>query len=86
LKAYQVEEVLTKQMYTTEAKLSVNRAVDRMHAIMALAHCDVFVTDDKDVIRRCEAAWQEIPFKVATIRPGEAFIQSLASCSSVNPP
>jgi hypothetical protein len=74
LKTYQVEGVLTWQMYATDAKLGVNRAVDRMHAIMALTHCEVLVTDDKDLIRRCEAARKEIPFKVATVQRGQDFI------------
>jgi hypothetical protein len=78
LKAYQVESVLTNQLYSTEAKLGVNRFVDRQHATMALTYCDVMITDDKDLITRCEAARQKLPFPVAAVKRGQDFIDSIA--------
>jgi len=79
LKGYQVEHALTTQMYSTGAALNANRFVDRQHAVTALAYCDVFITDDRNLTARCEAARKEVPFKLAMIRTGADFIQSVSS-------
>ena len=77
LQTYQVELALTEDFYQRNAGLGVNRFVDRQHAVMALANCDVFVTDDGDLARRCEAIRAKLPFKVATVQKGAAFISML---------
>ena len=79
LKTYQVESALTEQFYTGKAELNVNRLVDRQHAVMALAHCDVFVTDDKDLASRCEAIRAMLPFNLAAVQKGAAFISTLST-------
>ncbi len=78
LRCYQVEGAMTTQLYNTSAILDRNRSIDRQHAVIALAFCDVFVTDDKDLIRRCEAAKLQLPFKTAKVQTGKDFICSLA--------
>ena len=77
LRTYRVESALTEQFYLGKAKLDVNRVVDREHAVVALAHCDIFVTDDKDLTCRCEAIRAKLPFKVAAVQKGAAFISTL---------
>jgi len=77
LKTYQVESVPTDQFYLGEAKLNVNRFVDRQHAIMVLTLCNVLVTDDRDLIARCEAARKKLPFPIATVQRGQDFVNSI---------
>lgn len=77
LKTYQVEKVFTENFYLGKARLNKNRFVDRQHAIGALAHCDVLVTDDGELIEHCERVRQKLKFEVAIVETGEQFISRL---------
>jgi hypothetical protein len=77
LKCYQVESELASNMWASSAKLQRNRYVDRQHAAVALPYCDVFVTDDRDLIKRCDVVRKALPFATAEVQRGEQFIRRL---------
>jgi hypothetical protein len=77
LKAYMTEVALTLELYPTGAALSMNRQIDRQHAIMALPYCDVLVTDDKDLRNRIARVKPKLRFKTAEVMRGQDFIDSL---------
>jgi hypothetical protein len=77
LKAYLVEVALTLDLYPNKATLNVNRQVDRQHAIVALPYCDILVTDDDDLAKRCNRVKQRLKFKTADIITGKELIDSL---------
>jgi hypothetical protein len=77
LKTYQTESALTENIWDSDAKLPPNRLIDRLHATVALPHCHRFVTDDRDLAKRCEAAKKALKFPTAEVQKGEAFIRSL---------
>ena len=52
--------------------------LNRQHAIVALPFCDLFVTSDKELKRRCDAIRPKLGFAIAEVQTGEEFIQSLA--------
>jgi hypothetical protein len=79
LKCYHVESALAANMWASEAKLQSNRYIDRQHATVAMPYCDIFVTDDRDLIKRCGAAKMEVSFKTAEIHRGELFINWLSA-------
>lgn len=79
LRTYQVEGALTEEFYSGEKRLNKNRFVDRQHAIGALTHCDVLVTDDGELIKHCEKARARLPFQVAEVQTGEQFVTRLHS-------
>jgi hypothetical protein len=79
LKCYETEGAFTEQLYRSGGLLGVNRFVDRQHASIALPYCDRFVTDDRDLRKRCEAARKTLKFPTAEVQKGEAFIESLIS-------
>jgi hypothetical protein len=77
LKCYQFEAALTQQSWEGAAKLGPSRVVDRQHACVALPYCDRFVTDDKDLTKRCKAAQAQVSFATARVENGQSFIDSL---------
>ncbi len=79
LKTYQVEGAFTEEFYSGEKRLNKNRFVDRQHAIGALAHCDVLVTNDGELIEHCERARARLAFPVAVVETGEEFVARLDS-------
>ncbi len=81
LKTYQVESALSKHFYPGSAKLNTNRFVDNQHAIVALAHCDILVTDDKELRKKCERIRSDVKFGLARVLAGGEFIKLLPGCS-----
>ncbi len=77
LKCYQTEGALTDDLYATGGTLNTQRFVDRQHASAALPYCDLFVTDDKELKRRCARASARLRFKTARVVCGEELIGSL---------
>jgi len=77
LTCYRVEAEFTTEIWEGNATLSPGRLVDRQHACVGMPFCDVFVTDDKDLTKRCEYAKRNIKFNIAAIQQGESFLQSL---------
>jgi hypothetical protein len=75
LKAAEVEWQLTLQLYATPAQLDLNRFVDRQHAVVALPYCGVFVTDDRDLKKRCIAIQRVLPFTTAQVLTDEEFFR-----------
>jgi hypothetical protein len=67
LKGAEIEWQMTLQFYSTKAELDTNRFVDRQHAIVALPYCDIFLTNDSDLTRRCLAVQQSVPFRTAEV-------------------
>jgi len=76
LKSYQVEAALTTNFWQSKANLR-GRLIDRLHATLALPYCDLFVTDDRDLTKRCKAAKDSLWFPTADIRKGAEFIRSI---------
>jgi hypothetical protein len=54
LKAHRVEVLMTSDRWQGEAVMKENRQIDREHAVVALAYCDVFVTGDSELRKYCE--------------------------------
>jgi hypothetical protein len=77
LKAYKTEVAFTLELYATGATLGVNRQIDRQHAIAALPYCDLFITDDADLIKRIARVKRELRFETASVLRGQAFIDTL---------
>ena len=77
LKAYKAEVAFSLEMCATGAALGVNRQVDRQHAIPALSCCDVFVTDDNELLNRCGQVKPMLKFETARVTKGETFMKSL---------
>ena len=67
LKAHNVESWLTSERWQGEAKLKENRQVDRDHAVVALPYCDVFVTDDEELMKYCGLVKAKSAFTLATV-------------------
>jgi len=77
LKAYKTEGAFTLELYSTGATLDTNRQIDRQHAIAALPYCDMFVTDDGDLIKRIARVKPMLKFDTATVLRGQEFISTL---------
>jgi hypothetical protein len=91
LKAYKTEAAFSWERYTTDAArgpnpqiaaLNPNRQIDRHHATVALPYCDVFVTNDGELRRRCDRVKPELRFPTAAVMSSEDFIASLSKRSS----
>jgi hypothetical protein len=77
LKAHNVELLLTSERWQGKAKLKENRQVDRDHAVVALAYCDFFVTDDEELRKYCERVREESVFPLAKVVGCEEWIEYL---------
>jgi hypothetical protein len=77
LKAYKTEVAFTLELYETGATLGTHRQIDRQHAIAALPYCDLFITDDGDLIKRIARVKRELRFETASVLRGQAFIDTL---------
>ena len=77
MKAHRVEEALTFHHWGTEAALNANRLIDRFHATSALPYCDIFVTSDKELVKKSNTVRDELNFAIARVLRGEEFIGHL---------
>jgi hypothetical protein len=77
LKAYKTEVAFTLELYATGATLDTNRQIDLQHAVAALPYCDLFITDDGDLIKRIARVKRELRFETASVLCGQAFIDTL---------
>ena len=77
MKAHRVEEALTFSLWSTEAALNAHRLIDRFHATAALPYCEMFVTSDKELVKRSNRVLDELNFKIAQVLTGEDFIRHL---------
>jgi len=77
LKAYKTEAAFTLELYATGATLDSHRQIDRQHAIAALPYCDLFITDDGDLIKRIARVKRKLKFETASVLRGQAFIDTL---------
>jgi hypothetical protein len=77
LRAWWVESILTDEHHAGTAVLNVNRQIDRQHTIPALAYCDRFVTNDKEVLKRCVTVNKTAGFRVAESMTAEELVASL---------
>jgi hypothetical protein len=77
LKAYNVESLLSSDRWQGDAKMKENRQVDRDHAVVSLAYCDVFVTDDGELRKHCERARPRSAFSLARVVSSEDWIAEL---------
>jgi hypothetical protein len=75
--AHRVEESLTFNQWKTDARLNPNRQLDRFHAVAALPYCDLFVTSDRDLIKKTRAIRDELRFEIAEVVTGEDFVERL---------
>jgi hypothetical protein len=82
LKAHRVEDLYTHQRWAGTAKLSESRQRDRDHAVVSLAYCDVFVTEDKELKKYCEQIRKECDFPLAKIVGCGEWIEFLRSGQS----
>jgi hypothetical protein len=67
LKAYSVERLMTADAWSGNAAMKENRQVDRDHAVIALSYCDIFVTDDGELRKRCEQVRANCSFPLAEV-------------------
>ena len=77
LKAHNVEFWFTSERWQGEAKLKENRQVDRDHAVVALAYCDVFVTDDEELMKYCDLVKAKSSFSLATVMGSKDWTEHL---------
>jgi hypothetical protein len=77
LKAHNVEHLLTSDRWSGEAKLKENRQIDRDHAVVSLAYCDVFVTGDSELKKYCEKARESSSFPLARVASCDEWIEYL---------
>ena len=79
LKVWRAEEFFAAHLQKSGAKLGANNNVDRQHAIVAMTYCDLFVTDDKKLAKRCEELRLNLNRDCARVMNGASFIEMLAS-------
>jgi hypothetical protein len=77
LKAHKVEVLMTSDRWQGEAVMKENRQIDREHAIVALAYCDVFVTGDSELRKYCEQVKVNSRFTLAKIVSIDEWIETL---------
>jgi hypothetical protein len=77
LRAWQVESQLTRLHMLGTAILNENRQVDRQHACAGLAYCDLFATNDRELINRSREISSKLNFKPAELVGPEALVQRL---------
>ena len=77
MKAHQVEEAFTFHHWGTEAILNSHRLIDRFHATVALPYCDIFVTSDKELIKRSNLIKGQMRFSTAIVVSGAEFVDLL---------
>jgi len=77
LKAHNVEHLLTANRWSGDAKLKENRQIDRDHAVVALAYCDVFVTADSELKKYCEKVRHGSSFPLARVATCDEWIEEL---------
>jgi hypothetical protein len=79
LRAWQVESQLTRLHMLGTAILNENRQVDRQHACSGLAYCDLFATNDRELINRSREISSKLNFKSAELVGPEELLQRLAA-------
>lgn len=67
LKAHSVELSMFYNRLPGKAKLKEHSQVDREHAVVSLAYCDVFVTGDAELQKNCEQARNKSAFPLAKV-------------------
>jgi hypothetical protein len=77
LKAYSVESLLTSDRWAGNAKPNESRQVDRDHAVVSLAYCDIFVTSDLELRKYCEQVRGKSAFPLASVVGCEEWIEYL---------
>ena len=77
LRAWEVEARLTALHMAGRAMLNENRQVDRQHACVALGYCDLFVTNDDELIDRATEVSTGLSFQPAECVRPETLIERL---------
>jgi len=77
LKAHGVEVIMTSDRWHGEAIMEENRQIDREHAIVALAYCDVFVTGDSELRKYCDQVKANSKFTLAQVASIDEWIETL---------
>jgi hypothetical protein len=77
LRAWKVEAILTDHHHSGTGRLDHNKLLDRQHAVVALAYCDRFITDDRKLLTLCTKVRNDAGFSVAEAQTANAFIASL---------
>jgi hypothetical protein len=77
LRAWQVEAQLTHLHMLGAAVLNENRQVDRQHACAALAYCEVFATNDRELLNRSRDIAASLNYQSAELLGPEELIQRL---------
>lgn len=54
-----------------------NRQIDREHAVVALAYCDVFVTGDSELRKYCQQAKAKSKFSLAQVVSIDEWVETL---------
>lgn len=78
LRTWEIDARLTALHMAGQAVLSENRQVDRQHACVALAYCDLFVTNDDELLRRSSEVSVGLNFPAAECLRPEALIERLS--------
>ncbi len=79
LRAWQVESQLTRLHMLGTAILNENRQVDRQHACAGLAYCDLFATNDRELIKRSREISSKLNFQPAELVGPEELVQRLVA-------
>jgi len=63
--------VFNIQPVEDRSTVNPNRQLDRFHAIAALPYCDLFVTSDRELVKKTQAVRSDLKFKIAEVVSGE---------------
>jgi hypothetical protein len=78
LRTWQIEARLTALHVAGQAVLNENRQVDREHACVALSYCDLFVTNDHELLSHSAQVSAGLNFRAAECLRPEALIERLS--------
>jgi hypothetical protein len=79
LRANAIESSMTYGGWNGEARMNENSQVDRDHAVVSLAYCDVFVTNDGKLRKYCEQVQGQSEFALAQVFSCSEWIEQLRS-------
>jgi hypothetical protein len=77
LRAHTVETQMTYNSWAGDATLKENSQIDREHAVVSLAYCDVFVTSDPKLTKYCEKAKAASKLQLASVVDHDLWIEAL---------
>lgn len=78
LRAHTVELLMTQDRLIHGGELDENNQVDRDHAVVALAGCEILVTDDRKLRNLCNRIRENASIELAKVCTGDEFIDDIS--------